>query len=92
MQLTAWYSYTALLWSLKGTMLCFFTRMTIGTWHRTFVKTASWLCGISYIAVFLTITFGCYPTRKNWQVVPDPGEKCTFKLQNFLVTTVLNVV
>ncbi|KAF6519435.1 hypothetical protein HZS61_017809 [Fusarium oxysporum f. sp. conglutinans] len=25
-------------------------------------------------------------------VVPDPGEKCSFKMQNFLVTTVLNVL
>ncbi|KAM0544877.1 hypothetical protein ACHAPJ_011622 [Fusarium lateritium] len=92
LELLAWYSYTALIWSLKGTMLCFFSRMTIGTWHNVFVKTVSVLSGLSYIAVFLTITFGCFPTRKNWQVLPDPGEKCTFKMQNFLVTTVLNVL
>ncbi|KAG9251586.1 uncharacterized protein F5Z01DRAFT_271501 [Emericellopsis atlantica] len=92
LQLIAWYSYTALLWSLKGTMLCFFSRLTIGTWHNTFVKTASWLCALAYIAVFLTITFGCFPTHDNWQVLPDPGAKCTFKLQNFIVTTVLNVM
>ncbi|KAF4970181.1 hypothetical protein FSARC_2778 [Fusarium sarcochroum] len=91
-QLLAWYSYTALIWSLKGTMLCFFSRMTIGTWHNVFVKTVSVLCALSYTAVFLTITFGCFPTQKNWQVIPDPGEKCTLKMQNFLVTTVLNVL
>ncbi|KAH7222961.1 hypothetical protein BKA60DRAFT_668868 [Fusarium oxysporum] len=92
LELAAWYAYTALIWSLKGTMLCFFSRMTIGTWHNMFVKTVSVLCAVSYLAVFLTITFGCFPTQKNWQVVPDPGEKCTFKMQNFLVTTVLNVL
>ncbi|KAH7129166.1 hypothetical protein EDB81DRAFT_907114 [Dactylonectria macrodidyma] len=92
LQLAAWYSYTALIWSLKGTMLCFFSRMTIGTWHNMFVKGVSIASGLSYIAVFLTITFGCFPTYKNWQVVPDPGEKCTLKMQNFLVTTVLNVL
>ncbi|KAH7007287.1 hypothetical protein EDB80DRAFT_645567 [Ilyonectria destructans] len=92
LQLTAWYSYTALIWSLKGTMLCFFSRMTIGTWHNMFVKGVSIASGLSYIAVFLTITFGCFPTYKNWQVDPDPGLKCTFKMQNFLVTTVLNVL
>ncbi|KAF5568005.1 integral membrane protein PTH11 [Fusarium napiforme] len=92
LELAAWYAYTALIWSLKGTMLCFFSRMTIGTWHNMFVKTVSILCALSYLAVFLTITFGCFPTQKNWQVVPDPGEKCSFKMQNFLVTTVLNVL
>ncbi|EGU83007.1 hypothetical protein FOXB_06560 [Fusarium oxysporum f. sp. conglutinans Fo5176] len=96
LELAAWYAYTALIWSLKGTMLCFFSRTTIGTWHNMFVKTVSVLCAVSYLAVFLTITFGCFPTQKNWQqvyrVVPDPGEKCSFKMQNFLVTTVLNVL
>ncbi|KIL90013.1 hypothetical protein FAVG1_06751 [Fusarium avenaceum] len=92
LQLAAWYAYTALIWSLKGTMLCFFSRMTIGTWHNVFVKTVSILSAVSYVAVFLTITFGCFPTQKNWQVVPNPGLVCSFKMQNFLVTTVLNVL
>ncbi|KAJ4190972.1 hypothetical protein NW755_005184 [Fusarium falciforme] len=73
-------------------MLFFFSRITIGTWHSILVKTASVCCAISYLAVFLTVTFGCFPTRKNWQVVPDPGEKCTFRRQNLVVTTVLNVL
>ncbi|VTT81516.1 unnamed protein product [Fusarium fujikuroi] len=71
LELAAWYAYTALIWSLKGTMLCFFSRMTIGTWHNMLVKSVSIL------------------------VVPDPGaltEKFSFKMQNFLVTTVLNVL
>ncbi|KAI0159446.1 hypothetical protein BJ166DRAFT_332644 [Pestalotiopsis sp. NC0098] len=92
LQLTAWYSYTALLWCLKGTMLCFFQRMTIGLWQARLVKYLMYACVVSYLAVFFTVTFGCYPTSKNWQVVPDPGLKCTFKMQNFLVTVVLNVI
>ncbi|WAO89052.1 Hypothetical protein NCS54_00642700 [Fusarium falciforme] len=92
LEFVAWYSYTALIWSLKGTMLFFFSRITIGTWHSILVKTASVCCAVSYLAVFLTVTFGCFPTRKNWQVVPDPGEKCTFRRQNLVVTTVLNVL
>ncbi|CEI68032.1 hypothetical protein FVEN_g7698 [Fusarium venenatum] len=92
LQLAAWYAYTALIWSLKGTMLCFFSRMTIGTWHNVFVKTVSIISVVSYAAVFLTITFGCFPYHKNWQVLPPPGSQCTLKMQNFLVTTVLNVL
>ena len=64
----------------------------IGLWQHRYVKWLGLACALSYVAVFLTITFGCYPTQKNWQVVPDPGQKCTLKLQNFLVTVVLNVI
>ncbi|KAF4453283.1 hypothetical protein F53441_4013 [Fusarium austroafricanum] len=92
LELMAWYSYPTLIWCLKGTMLCFFSRMTIGTWHNVFVKSISILCAVTYLAVFLTITFGCFPTQRNWQVVPNPGLRCTFKFQNLLVTTVLNVI
>ncbi|RSL65882.1 hypothetical protein CEP54_004028 [Fusarium duplospermum] len=92
LEFVAWYSYTSLIWSLKGTMLFFFSRITIGTWHSILVKTASVCCAISYLAVFFTVTFGCFPTHKNWQVVPDPGKKCTFRRQNLVVTTVLNVL
>ncbi|KAI1066940.1 hypothetical protein LB507_011373 [Fusarium sp. FIESC RH6] len=92
LQLAAWYAYTALIWCLKGTMLCFFSRMTIGTWHNVFVKSVSIISAVSYAAVFLTITFGCFPYQHNWQVLPQPPSKCTLKMQNFLVTTVLNVL
>ncbi|RGP65899.1 hypothetical protein FLONG3_9031 [Fusarium longipes] len=92
LQLAAWYTYTALIWSLKGTMMCFFSRMTVGTWHKSFVQIVSFLCGITYAAVVLTISIGCLPYKANWQVVPEPPANCSFKLQNFLVTTVLNVM
>lgn len=84
LQLTAWYSYTALLWSLKGTMLFFFRRITTGLWQARLVRWLSWACLGSYLAVVLTVpssrppptshssralqlTFGCFPTSKNWQ-------------------------
>ncbi|CAJ2511284.1 Uu.00g069090.m01.CDS01 [Anthostomella pinea] len=91
-ELAAWYSYTALIWCLKGTMLCFFKRMTMGSTHNKLVNWLMGACAASYAAVFLTVTFGCFPYHHNWQVVPDPGDKCTFKLQNFLVTVTLNVI
>ncbi|KAH8664126.1 hypothetical protein BX600DRAFT_512191 [Xylariales sp. PMI_506] len=91
-ELVAWYSYTALIWALKGTMLCFFQRITTGLWQHRLVRWLMYACVVSYVAVFITVTFGCFPTQKNWQVVPDPGLKCTFKLQNFIVAVVLNVL
>ena len=56
------------------------------------VKWLAVAVGATYLAVFLTITFACFPTQRNWQVVPYPGLKCTFKPQNFYVCTVLNVL
>jgi hypothetical protein len=95
------------IWCLKGTVLCFFNRLTyvfpkvgssfltqdrIGLWQHRFVKWLGIACVISYIAVVFTQSFGCFPFRKNWQVVPDPGDKCTVSVQNFIVTVILNVL
>jgi hypothetical protein len=77
LQLLAWYSYTALIWTLKACMLFFFGRLTSGLRMQTYVRYMSAVLILSYIAVFLTISCGCFPIQKNWQVVPDPGSKCT---------------
>lgn len=55
MELTAWYSYTALIWSMKGTMLCFFQRITTGLWQHRLIKWLMLGSAASYIAVFLTV-------------------------------------
>ncbi|CZR56998.1 uncharacterized protein PAC_06887 [Phialocephala subalpina] len=65
---------------------------SVGLWQHKYIKFVAVGCAASYVAVVLTITFGCFPTQKNWQVVPDPGLICTLKMQNFLVTVVLNVI
>lgn len=64
-------------------MLFFYRRLTMGLKQQYFVKIMGVAIGVTYIAVFLTIMLGCYPTQKNWQVTPDPGLRCTFKPQNF---------
>ncbi|KAH8900496.1 hypothetical protein GQ53DRAFT_619057, partial [Thozetella sp. PMI_491] len=96
MELAAWYSYTALIWCLKGAMLCFFKRMTMGLWQQRLVNWLAGVCVVTYLSVFLTITLGCQPFQKNWQqvpqVVPDPGRICAFKPQNIIVTTIMNVL
>ncbi|KAH7058670.1 hypothetical protein B0J12DRAFT_369924 [Macrophomina phaseolina] len=88
----AWYSYTALIWCMKFTMLFFYKRLTFGTLQNRLIKYLFWLCGVTYLAVFLTITFGCFPIQNNWAVRPLPGKQCTFKVQNLLVTVVLNII
>ena len=83
LELLAWYSYTLLIWALKCCMLFFFGRLPSGLSIPTYVR---WLTvGIvaSYIAVFLTISCGCFPIQKNWQVIPDPGFQCTVSSGQF---------
>ena len=77
LQLLAWYSYTALIWTLKACMLFFFSRLTSGLSMQTYVRYLGVVIVLSYIAVFLTISCGCFPIQRNWQVLPDPGSKCT---------------
>ena len=74
-------------------MLFFFNRLTFGLYQQRLVKTFAGIAAISYLAVWLTITCGCHPIHLNWQMLPYPPEKsCQMKLQNFYVTTVLNVL
>ncbi|KAF4631605.1 hypothetical protein G7Y89_g6523 [Cudoniella acicularis] len=97
-QLAAWYSYAALIWAMKGTMLFFFNRLTIGLWQHRYVKWLGIACVLSYIIVLLTVRNCTIVNNRNIispdfdRVVPDPGQRCTLKLQNFLVTVVLNVM
>ncbi|EKG12260.1 hypothetical protein MPH_10565 [Macrophomina phaseolina MS6] len=92
MQLAAWYSYTALIWCMKATMLFFYNRLTFGLWQHKALKYLAWFTALSYVAVVLTISLGCHPYEGNWQVRPLPPSECTLKKQNFLVTAVLNVL
>jgi hypothetical protein len=77
LELLAWYSYTALIWALKFCMLFFFGRLTAGLSMQTYVRYLTVAMFVSYAAVFLTITCGCVPIHKNWQIMPDPGLHCT---------------
>jgi hypothetical protein len=92
LELLAWYSYTALIWALKACMLFFFGRLTAGLSMQTYVRYLTVALFLSYAAVFLTITCGCVPIQKNWQIMPDPGLHCTFKPQILYVASAANVL
>ncbi|KAF1343734.1 hypothetical protein BDV97DRAFT_403328 [Delphinella strobiligena] len=92
MELTAWYSYSSIIWSMKFTMLFFYKRLTLGSLHEKLVKWLFWIIGAAYVAIFLTVSLGCYPIQMNWQVVPIPPLKCSLRLQNLIVITILNIL
>ncbi|KAK8879406.1 hypothetical protein PGQ11_000700 [Apiospora arundinis] len=89
--LAGWCCYVTLIWCLKGTMLCFFYRVTEGLRLQRLVKLISLLCVLAYIIMLAVILGHCQPVRKNWQVYPNPGDSCTLAVANYLTLVVLNV-
>ncbi|KAB2569186.1 putative mg2+ transporter zinc transport protein [Lasiodiplodia theobromae] len=90
-ELVAWFSYSALIWSMKGTMIFFYRRLTFGLWQQRLVSYLSAACVLTYIGVLLTIFLGCRPFNHNWQVHPSPGLQCTFRTQNIGVVSSFNI-
>ncbi|RHZ49765.1 hypothetical protein CDV55_102517 [Aspergillus turcosus] len=93
-QVLGWSLYTTLLWLLKACMAIFYTRLTAGLANmRIRVKVAYVAIGVTYLAVILSILFGCHPMHKNWQIYPDPGLYCQPAISpiDVYVTVTLNV-
>ncbi|KAF7554397.1 hypothetical protein G7046_g6838 [Stylonectria norvegica] len=89
--LAGWNFYVALIWCLKGSMLCFYNRMTFGLQQQKIVKWTQVGTGLAYVGVMCVIWGHCTPVQKNWQVYPSPGEKCTLAVANYVALVVLNI-
>lgn len=73
-QLFGWLVYTVLLWVLKACWLFFFRRLGDGVGRMAAkIRVGFAFVGVTFLATFLTIVFGCYPVEKHWQIYPDPG-------------------
>ncbi|KAF5516769.1 hypothetical protein CGCS363_v001848 [Colletotrichum siamense] len=95
-QIAGWITYSCLvLWPAKAAMCTFFLRLTEGLHNfQKRIYGGFALIVITWLTVFFSIIFSCFPTHKNWQIYPDPGNTCqpaTSKV-NILVTVVLNVL
>ncbi|KAK7407881.1 hypothetical protein QQX98_009940 [Neonectria punicea] len=89
--LAGWNFYVTLIWCLKGTMLCFYNRMTLGLKQQKIVKGTIYATIVAYVAVIAVIWGHCSPVHKNWQVVPFPGDQCTLAVANYITLVVLNI-
>ncbi|KAH7157622.1 hypothetical protein B0J13DRAFT_174877 [Dactylonectria estremocensis] len=89
--LAGWNFYVTLIWCLKGTMLCFYDRMTLGLKYQKTVRWTQIACVLAYIGVISVIWGHCTPVHKNWQVTPYPGDQCTLAVANYLTLVVLNL-
>ncbi|KAF4999553.1 hypothetical protein FDECE_11474 [Fusarium decemcellulare] len=89
--LAGWNFYVTLIFCLKGVMLCFYSRMTLGLWQRKIVIWTQFGTVLAYIGVIAVIWGHCTPVHKNWQVYPNPGDECTLAVANYLTLVVLNI-
>ncbi|KAB8074039.1 hypothetical protein BDV29DRAFT_127641 [Aspergillus leporis] len=77
-QLAGWTTYSALIWSLKLSMLAFYVRLTegLGRRYRIPVYVGFALVIGTFVASVVTILAACRPFHKYWQINPDPGNIC----------------
>ncbi|KAK7421592.1 hypothetical protein QQX98_002059 [Neonectria punicea] len=77
-QVAGWTTYSALIWSLKLSMLFFYTRLTdgLGRPYRIRIHVGFILVIATFIASILAIFSGCRPFNKYWQISPNPGNSC----------------
>jgi len=90
--LMGWNFYVTLIWCLKGSMLCFYNRMTLGLRQQIFVKWTGVACVFAFAGVMGSIWGHCVPVQRNWQVYPYPGDECTLAVANYITLVVLNVI
>ncbi|KAI1437289.1 hypothetical protein GGR50DRAFT_700273 [Xylaria sp. CBS 124048] len=77
-QLSGWSTYSALLWTLKASLLVFYIRLTAGL-GRTYLRRiyiGFAILASTYLAATLNLFLGCRPFYKYWQIYPDPGDAC----------------
>ncbi|TVY91878.1 hypothetical protein LAWI1_G004358 [Lachnellula willkommii] len=87
----AWISYVSLIWALKASLLCFYSRITLGLWQLKLVKIMAYISFVAYIAVMLELFLHCTPIQKNWQIKPYPGDKCAVTVSSYVLCAILNV-
>ncbi|KAL4866577.1 hypothetical protein BDV12DRAFT_172676 [Aspergillus spectabilis] len=89
--IAGWFSYVSILWSLKGAVLFYYSRIMSGVAQQKVIRVSAVYCGLSYIAVVLSVALHCRPFHKIWQINPDPGRECTAHYNLYLVVVVFNV-
>ncbi|KAI1359952.1 hypothetical protein F5Y08DRAFT_318392 [Xylaria arbuscula] len=77
-QLAGWSTYSALLWSLKVSLLVFYLRLTYGLnrVYRLRIYAGFVLLFASWLAATLHLFLGCRPFDRYWQINPNPGNVC----------------
>ncbi|KAH6609149.1 hypothetical protein Trco_002495 [Trichoderma cornu-damae] len=86
-QLAGWSTYSSLLWTLKASLLIFYTRLTEGLTrqYRIRIYVGFAFLAVGYIVVALNLYLSCRPFQKFWQIYPDPGNNCQPAVSNQII-------
>lgn len=86
-QLAGWSVYGTLLWSLKGSLLVLYSRLTAGLdrHYGIRIRVGYVFVVVSYLAVIMNLMLGCRPFHRYWQIDPDPGNVCQPAVANEIV-------
>lgn len=78
LQIVGWSGYTALLWTLKLSVLVFYLRLTAGLnrGYRYRIYGGFVFLLIGFMVIIITIYASCRPFTNYWQIYPDPGAIC----------------
>ncbi|KAK7524943.1 uncharacterized protein IWZ02DRAFT_489311 [Phyllosticta citriasiana] len=87
----AWFIYVTLIWTLKGTVLGYYYRLTVGLWQQQYVKYMAIVCSMSWVAVVIQIFCRCTPIQHNWEIDPYAGDQCTKVSSSLITLMVLNI-
>lgn len=71
----AWVAYITMIWSLKASILVFYSRLTERLQEQRVISAAWGIVCATWIACILSMLLVCRPLWKNWQIYPDPGSK-----------------
>ena len=93
-QVAGWPMYVTVLWGIKASICCFFSRLAQGVHGYRIVLWIGYIfIGSSYVVLILAMLLSCQPGYKMWQIYPDPGNICqpaVSKVSIFMVL-ILNI-
>ncbi|KAK5989604.1 hypothetical protein PT974_07858 [Cladobotryum mycophilum] len=77
-QVAGWTVYSALISSLKLSVLAFYIRLTegLGQSYRIRIRIGFAIVFVAFLSAILAIFLGCRPFHKYWQINPNPGNAC----------------
>ncbi|KAK7543972.1 uncharacterized protein J3D65DRAFT_663260 [Phyllosticta citribraziliensis] len=87
----AWFIYVTLIWTLKGTVLGYYYRLTVGLWQQQYVKYMAVVCSMSWVAVVIQIFCRCTPVQRNWGIDPYVGDQCMQASSSLITLMILNI-
>ncbi|KAI5818822.1 hypothetical protein BZA77DRAFT_351531 [Pyronema omphalodes] len=87
-------SYAAYIFAQKFCITAFYARLTVHFWERRYaigLKILRYFLLLTFIGYILSIFIAC-PSKKLWQVTPDPGPECRVNFTSLLTSATIRLI